>query len=260
MSRRVLFCAGGSSGIGRGVCLLFFSRGYNVAVVDVDECGAEETTRLMQATTLECQDVQAIALKCDVTVTSDIEAAMAATVERFGRLDAAVNCSGVEGDRARIAEYSEETFVRVNDVNYHGIFRLMQVEIRQMLKQEQISKDCMCGHIVNISSTAGLAAFPEFSAYCGSKWAILGLTKCAAAEYVSDGIKVNAICPSTTCTPMVERFAERWPEWQAKMNASYPIGRICSVEEVAEAAWFLCSDACNFHIGEPLILGGGATC
>jgi NAD(P)-dependent dehydrogenase (short-subunit alcohol dehydrogenase family) len=149
--------------------------------------------------------------------------------------------------------------------------------------------------IVNMSSTAGLGGMPEFAVlimmvgsnpralprrivtpcvvpstlptelhpnhcvqcYSASKWAILGLTKSAAREYASAGIRVNAICPSTTATPMVERFTEQWPEWKAKLNASFPVGRIGRADEVAAAAAFLFSAECPMMTGTSLTIDGG---
>eukprot|EP00747_Dinoflagellata_sp_TGD_P038565 gnl/TRDRNA2_/TRDRNA2_139745_c0_seq1.p1 gnl/TRDRNA2_/TRDRNA2_139745_c0~~gnl/TRDRNA2_/TRDRNA2_139745_c0_seq1.p1 ORF type:complete len:292 (-),score=48.75 gnl/TRDRNA2_/TRDRNA2_139745_c0_seq1:146-1021(-) len=276
--RRTLFCTGGGSGIGRGICLLFASRGYDVAVVDIDESKAGKTARLVEAhssqgsssgkkrsadgTVLAASSGtgRAVALRCDVSSATQVAAAVEATVKEFGRIDAAINCAGIEGERARLADYSEDVFDRVTNVNYRGLFLCLGAEIRQLLSQDRIGERGIRGHVVNISSTAGLGAMKEFSAYCGSKWAVLGLTKTAAREYIGDGIRVSAVCPATTATPMVERFSAKWPEWQETTNKSYPIGRVCSVEEVAEAAYFLCSESCGFHVGDALILGGGATC
>ena len=113
------------------------------------------------------------------------------------------------------------------------------------------------GVVVNTASTAGSAAMAEFSAYCASKHAIIGLTRCAAREYARQNIRVCAVCPSTTATPMVERFERQWPEWQAKQNASFPVGRV-GTAEVAEAVVWLCSDACPFVTGTCLTIDGGA--
>lgn len=97
----------------------------------------------------------------------------------------------------------------------------------------------------------------EFGAYCASKWDVIGLTKTAAKEYAKQSIRVNVVCPATT-TPMVQRFTQEWPEWQALTNAWYPVGRICSAEEVANVAvYWLSSDSCLFMRGETMTISGG---
>ena len=113
------------------------------------------------------------------------------------------------------------------------------------------------GNIVNTSSTAGLGMMPEFSPYCASKWAVIGLTKSVAKEYAKEGIRINAVCPATTDTPMRSRFQEQWPEWQSETDAGYPVGRVAAPEEVAEAVYWLCSDSCPFVTGEYLKVSGG---
>jgi NAD(P)-dependent dehydrogenase (short-subunit alcohol dehydrogenase family) len=114
--------------------------------------------------------------------------------------------------------------------------------------------------IVNCASTAGLHGMPEFSAYCASKHAIIGLTKSAALEYAAHNIRINALCPSTTDTPMVERFQSQWPEWQAAQNDSIPVGRIGTPEEMANAVVWMLSDQCTFMTGHCLCVDGGGTC
>ena len=91
------------------------------------------------------------------------------------------------------------------------------------------------GNIVNTSSTAGLGAMPEFVPYCASKWAVLGMTQSIAKEYAKDGIRINAVCPATTDTPMRSRFKEQWPEWQSQTDGCYPVGRVATPEEIAAA-------------------------
>merc|ERR1712039_591596 len=110
--------------------------------------------------------------------------------------------------------------------------------------------------IVNTSSTAGQNAMPEFSPYCASKHAVIGLTRAAAKEYAPKGIRINCICPSTTATPMVERFSTNWPDWQAKQNASFPTGRVATCDEVAAAVLWLSSTACPMACGTCLTIDG----
>ena len=113
------------------------------------------------------------------------------------------------------------------------------------------------GNIVNTSSTAGLGGFSEFAPYCASKWAVLGMTQSIAKEYAKDGIRINAVCPATTDTPMRSRFKEQWPEWQSQTDGCYPVGRVATPEEIAEAVYWLCGDTCPFVTGEYLKVAGG---
>ena len=122
--------------------------------------------------------------------------------------------------------------------------------------QSQAAIDTLNYSIVNVSSTAA-GSMPEFSCYCASKAAINGITRTAAKEYASRGIRVNAVAPSTTATPMVARFTEQWPEWQAKQNASFPVGRIGTAEEVAACCAFLFSPECPMMTGTVLTIDGG---
>ena len=215
------------------------------------------------ACVMKCAEVEAVTV--DVVDAASVEAMMAAAVARFGRVDCAVNAAGIEGERANLHETAIANFDKVLGVNLKGIFLCMRAEIKQMLAQTAAVSSTSAAAaidvynfaIVNLGSSAGLAGMPEFSCYSASKFAILGLTKSAAREYAAHGIRVNAVCPSTTDTPMVARFAERWPEWQAKQNASFPVGRIGRAEEVAAACAFLLSAACPMITGTSITIDGG---
>ncbi|XP_078699019.1 A-factor type gamma-butyrolactone 1'-reductase (1S-forming)-like [Branchiostoma floridae x Branchiostoma belcheri] len=260
----VALVTGGGSGIGRAAAVRFAELGYNCAVADRDWAGATETVNMLKTTGL--------AVQVDVGDSASVQAMIQTTVEHFGQIDCAFNNAGIEGTaRAKIADYPEYQFDSVVNVNLKGVWLCMKYEIAQMLKQERIvsdpekwaGKSDLCrfqgqrGSIVNTSSTAGLGLMPEFTPYCASKWAIIGLTKTVAAEYAKEGIRVNAVCPATTDTAMRDRFEAQWPDWQAKTDASYPAGRVAAPEEVAEAVTWLCSDACPFATGEYLKIAGG---
>ncbi|XP_066265084.1 2,5-dichloro-2,5-cyclohexadiene-1,4-diol dehydrogenase-like [Branchiostoma lanceolatum] len=212
-----------------------------------------------------------LAVQVDVSNAASVQAMVDKTVKQFGRIDCALNNAGIEGAREKIVDYPVDMFDRVMNVNLKGMWLCVKYEVAQMLKQERVvsnpetwsDKPELCrfqgqrGSIVNTSSTAGLGAMPEFTPYCSSKWAIIGLTKTVAQEYAKEGIRVNAVCPATTDTPMRDRFEAHWPDWQAKTDASYPVGRVAAPEEVAEAVVWLCSDACPFATGEYLKIAGG---
>ncbi|CAK0834059.1 unnamed protein product [Prorocentrum cordatum] len=203
---------------------------------------------------------------------SKVDALVQQTVATFGSLHHCFNNAGIEGGRAPLHETAPGDFERVMAVNAGGVFNCMRAEIRQMLAQLKLNPvvvgaspkspkavDTVGLSIVNTSSTAGLSAMAEFSPYCASKHAVIGLTRCAAREYAPFGIRVNCVCPSTTDTPMVQRFSQSWPDWQDRQNSSFPAGRIGTPEEVAEAVLWLSSPRCPMVCGSCLTIDGALT-
>ena len=265
MSRkiRVALITGGGNGIGRAAAIKFSQEGFSCAVADIDEKQAQEAVSMLPN--------PGIAIKVDVTDAEAVENMINKTLIEFGRLDCAFNNAGIEGVRETTDDYPENVFDRVSNTNLKGMWLCLKYEIGQMMKQEleinspdkwddkpDLSRyKGVRGTIVNTSSTAGLGAMPEFAPYCASKWAVIGLTKSVAKEYADKGIRVNAVCPATTDTPMRDRFQTQWPEWQSKTDASYPVGRVAASEEVAEAVYWLCDDKCHFVTGEYLKISGG---
>jgi len=173
-------------------------------------------------------------------------------VARFGRLDCAFNNAGIEIEHLPLAESDEETFDRIMNVNVKGIWLCMKHEIRQMLKQGG-------GAIVNTASVAGLVGAPTQPIYAGSKHAVVGMTKTAAAEYGRAGIRINAVCPGVIRTPMMDRALEREPRRQKMIEKIHPIGRLGEAQEIAEAALWLLSDHASFVTGHQLAVDGGLT-
>ena len=255
---KVVLVTGAGSGIGRAVALLCAAHGGKVMCCDADAGALEDTCQRIQAAGGCCRFVVA-----DVSLEEDCQRLVQTVVQNFGALHLAVNNAGIEGTRARIHEYPAEVYDKVLSVNAKGVWLCLKYEVAQMLRQRQTESRLSMSpvpdySIVNISSTSGHAGMPEFSAYCMSKWAILGLTKTAAKEYAQEKIRVNAVCPATTDTAMVKRFWEQWPEWQEHTNASYPLGRIAAPEEVAEAVLFLLSERCTFMTGTSIDVDGGS--
>src|SRR5215210_852047 len=211
---KVAFVTGAGSGIGRATALAFAREGASVTVSDISEQGSRETARL-----IEEQGGRSLAVKCDVTRTEDVKAALDKTIEAFGRLDFAFNNAGVEQRNAGIAEFEEEEWDRIVDTNLRGVFLCMKYEIPLMLKQGG-------GAIVNTSSGAGIIGVKEGAAYVASKHGVIGLTKAAALEYAPQNIRVNAVCPGYIDTPMMDRFTGGTSEGREKVIAEEPVGRM----------------------------------
>lgn len=236
---------GAAAGIGRAAALAFAHAGARVIVADVEVAGGEATAALVRATGGE-----AYFLRCDVRSSADVEALVAHTVERFGRLDCAVNNAGIEGTIAPIGESLEEATARVLDVNLMGVWRGLHAELPRMVAGGG-------GAIVNTASVAGLVGAGGLAPYVASKHGVIGLTKTAALEYAASGIRVNAVCPGLIQTAMLDRLEAASPGVTSALLAVKPMGRLGSPDEVAAAVVWLCSDAASFTTGHALTVDGG---
>ena len=247
---KVALVTGAASGIGRASALEFARQGARLVVADVDEDGVQETAKLVQR-----EGPEALALRCDVAQSAQVSSMVRAAVDRFGRLDCAFNNAGIEGQVVPTEDYDEAMFDRVIAVNLRGVFLCLRHELPVMVKQGG-------GAIVNTASAAGLVALGGFSAYVASKHGVVGLTKTAALEYGTKGVRVNAVCPGAVQTPMVARLASQLSVPAESLGLARPVhalGRASDPIEIARAAVWLCSDEASFVTGIAMPVDGGWT-
>jgi NAD(P)-dependent dehydrogenase (short-subunit alcohol dehydrogenase family) len=239
---------GAASGIGRASALMFSREGAAVMVSDVDVRGGEQTVGMIKQ-----KGGEARFLKTDVSRMAEVQEMVDQTILAFGRLDYAHNNAGIIMPATPFTECSEATFNHVMAVNLNGVFLCMKYELIQMHKAGH-------GAIVNTASMAGLRALSQRPAYAASKHAVVGLTKAGALEFAKLGIRINAVCPGFTNTPMAQQDnPESMRRFLQRVAQVQPMGRLAEPEEVAEAAIWLCSDKASFVTGLIMEVAGGWT-
>jgi NAD(P)-dependent dehydrogenase (short-subunit alcohol dehydrogenase family) len=236
---------GAAAGIGLAAARAFAEAGAAVALADIDEEAARAAAQVLVA-----EGHKAIGLRCDVTDETSVAAMVEKSVSAFGRLDAAFNNAGIHVVRANTADVEAKDFDRIIAVNLRGVFNCMKHQLRQMRMQGG-------GAIVNCSSQSGFVGIAGLGAYTASKHGVIGLTKAAALEYAPLGIRINAICPGTTETPLVKGLMQREPGRLDKVIADIPLGRMGRPEEIASAVLWLCSAGASFMIGQTVTPDGG---
>ena len=243
---RSVLVTGGGSGIGAACGMALGKAGAMVLVADLAAEAAEAVTERIRAT-----GGTAVAVAGNVRSAADAEAMVALAVERFGRLDAAVNNAGVAMDPRATADVPEDDWLRIVDVNLNGVFRCMAAEIRAMLPNRR-------GSIVNIASVLGTVGAAGLAPYVASKHGVIGLTRAAALDYARKGLRINAVCPGYIDTPMVHA-EEGWPEREAYLARLHPMARLGTDAEVVELILFLLSDRAGFMTGGVHTVDGGYT-
>ena len=246
-SGQVAVVTGASAGMGAAAARAFAEAGASVVLADINRAAVERT-----ALELSQQGKEVLPLSCDVSDERQVAAVVREAVDRFGRLDMAFNNAGIMIPPADAAEESAEAFDRVTAVNLRGVWASMKHELAQMRRQGS-------GAIVNCSSLAGLAGDPRRASYDATKHGILGLTKSAALEYAPRGVRINAVCPGTIDTPMVERMTTAGELDLGAALAAIPMARLGKADEIASAVLWLCSPGASYVTGVALAVDGGYT-
>lgn len=244
---KVVIITGASFGIGRATALAFAREEAKLVISDVQDKEGESLAKEIRKQGNEC-----IYVHCDISKPADVQNMVSEAIKHFGRLDIAYNNAGIEGEMGFTADVSEDNFDRVIGINLKGVWACMKYQIPEMLKNKK-------GVIVNCSSIAGVVGSQGLPVYVASKHGVNGLTKNAALEYASQGIRVNSVCPAGVQTPMLDRIVETSSGLKDQMNAMHPIGRVAQPEEIAEAVLYLCSDRASFITGHELLVDGGFT-
>jgi len=244
---KVALVTGAASGLGFATAKAFAESAAIVALADVNE-------KNVQAAAKELADegFRTLAIRCDVSKDDEVESMVKQTVAKFGRLDVAFNNAGIQNFLAETADSPREDYDRVMAVNLQGVWSCMKFELQVMREQGS-------GAIVNCSSLGGLVGGNQRGTYHAAKHGVIGLTKSAALEYATRGIRVNAVCPGLIRTPMVDRMEAGGQEEAMRIMREMlvPMQREGRPEEIANAVLFLCSDAASYITGQSISVDGG---
>ncbi|OHD28252.1 MAG: hypothetical protein A2Y38_13480 [Spirochaetes bacterium GWB1_59_5] len=253
LENRVAIVTGGGSGIGRAICIRICEEGGKVVIADVNADGAEETSRRIGK-----GQSQAIAVPADITNKEQVRSLVARTERAFGHVDILVNNAGTD-IKGAIAEIKEETWDFLMSLNLKGTFLCTQAVVPSMRKRRY-------GRIINMSSMAGKTGEPFTSAYCATKFGVIGFTQAVAVELGKENITVNAVCPGPVETELIQKSITQsaqiagvsFEEYKQKFFIGLtPMGRMATPVDVARAVVFLASDEAEFITGATLNVSGG---
>jgi NAD(P)-dependent dehydrogenase (short-subunit alcohol dehydrogenase family) len=255
LSGKTAIVTGAASGFGKATALKFAREGANVTLVDLNESGLREAQKEIAEKYPACRT---LLVKADVSNEDDVRGFVEKTVEIFSGLDILFNNAGIEGYSAKIADMPFDMFKRDLSINLHGVFLGLKYAIGYM-------KDHGGGSIINTSSIGGQFALPGGCNYVAAKHAVIGLTKNAAAEYGSVGIRANAICPGFIMTDLHRRVLQNasggdpgeFSRLKKKNEDATPMGRYGEPEEIADLVLFLASSDSSFINGDVIEIDGG---
>lgn len=244
---KVAIITGGGSGLGQATAVRMAEEGVNIVVVDVSEKGGNETVELVKA-----KGVEAIFIKADVSKFEEVKNYVDQTVEKFGKIDYFFNNAGISGSGVFFLDSSIEEIEKIVGINMLGALYGMRYVAEVMLKNGG-------GSIVNTASSAGVIGQDSVVTYSATKHGIVGMTKSMVAEYAKDGLRVNAIAPGPTETPMVKAFYDANPAMKENATGGIPQKRLGTPEEVAELVTFLLTSKAEYINGEVIRIDGGFT-
>ncbi|HTV80004.1 MAG TPA: glucose 1-dehydrogenase [Steroidobacteraceae bacterium] len=243
---RTVLVTGAGSGIGRATALAFAAEGAQLMLSDLSDANGRDTAAQARAAGARAEFLQG-----DVARGADCRAMVARALDVFGGLHVAFNNAGINLAAGPIADVEESEWHRILATNLTGVFLCMKYEIEAM-------KRAGGGAIINTASVGGVIGTAGVTAYCATKHGVLGLTKSAALDHIKDGIRINAVCPGGTRTPMLlEWFKD--PAVERAATADTPLGRFADPAEIARVVLFLASDEASFIVGQGLVADGGLT-
>ncbi|KAK5138446.1 hypothetical protein LTR08_000032 [Meristemomyces frigidus] len=251
----VALVTGAASGIGQATAVSFAKEGCSkIVIADRNDHGLEKTYSLIKDVASGCE---VLAGNTDVSKAESVQSLVDKAVERFGRIDYVCNAAGVLSNNERSDATTLDEFDRINGINYRGCWMCSRAEIKQMLKQASLpthdGRPGNRGSIVNIASQLGIVGRPAAPAYCGSKAAVISMTRCDAIDYSKDDIRVNCVCPGIIETPMTTPNMDVL----GSAIAIAPMNRPGTAQEVADCVLFLCSSKASFVQGSALVVDGG---
>jgi len=243
---KVAIVTGASSGIGKATAKVFASQGAKLALVGRKQAALDEVLKSITA-----QGGEGIAIAADVTVEKDCERIVHDSVAKFGKLDILVNAAGMIAN-GTIENTTLQQWDDMFKINVRSVFYLMHLVMPHIIKTK--------GNVVNVSSVNGQRSFPNVLAYCSSKAALDHMTRCAALELASKGVRVNAVCPGVTITELHRRGGMDEATYQKFLEHSketHPLGRVGNPEEVADLVLFLASPRAGWITGVTYLIDGG---
>lgn len=245
---KTVVITGAASGIGAAAARHMGALGARIAASDIDGDRLEEVVAEINGA-----GGTAMGRRVDVTQSEQVDAFFDSALQAYGQIDIVVSNAGIGGEEQhKTAEHTHEDWHNVIAVNQTGVFYTMQAALRQMVKQGH-------GSIVNVASLAGLKPSGYNLSYSASKFAVVGMTKSAALEYGRDNIRINAVCPGYTKTPLLDKLLGFRPEMEATLRRLIPMDRFGEADEIAEAIAWLASDQAKFITGQTLVLDGGTS-